>query len=708
MSHPRLLVVTSCTGEKRFKPDNPLTLSDFRDEGRLQEREKALSEFTVPAAEMYAGQQHLLVMEGVRLLREAFGQKSIDLAILSAGYGLISEDRVIAPYDVTFQTMKASEIDEWGQSLGIRQAFEITIKDYDLILVLLGEHYLRSLALPVQTRADQTLVFLASHGSKRYVRDSSAKTVILPLSNEEAKQFRCSLIGLKGWIFREFAKVSIREPGWLQRAWEQPQIFADFLQPSQIQLELPLFLPEIKRPKNKKSRRKYQQYAKDELIPIPDDIPVAPNRNFGMQYFIPDWEDRVDPNYDFLRDSHTPDRNSYFDDVYAHEIFNGAANYDGVLVSKTVLEDRKKHWEYLNGVGIHKFLRFDGKIMGDCGAFNYIKQEKPPFETDEIIDYYERLGFDYGVSIDHLIVGKFAEEGCREKRYELTLNNAQEFLEKHRERNRKFIPIGAVQGWNPESYANAVNRVIEMGYSDIALGGLARSQTGEILEILKVVSPCLKPDTKLHLFGVARLNAIAAFRHLGVTSFDSAAPLRQAWLDADDNYHTKAKKYAAVRLPEVKTSNVRIKRILESGIADLETLTMLEAEAIKAMREFDAGHLSVEETLEKILAYDRLLELPREGKVDPIKADNRVKKHETLYRELLLEKPWQQCNCKICREIGIEVVIFRNNNRNRRRGFHNTYVFYKHFKELIQSLDQKHLESVSKVTEDAEFCAIST
>jgi len=47
-----------------------------------------------------------------------------------------------------------------------------------------------------------------------------------------------------------------------------------------------------------------------------------------------------------------------------------------------------------------------------------------------------------------------------------------------------------------------------------------------------------------------------------------------------------------------------------------------------------------------------------------------------FYKRTLQEKPWKECDCPICRSIGIEVVIFRGNNRNRRRGFHNTYVFY--------------------------------
>ncbi|MDJ0677359.1 MAG: tRNA-guanine transglycosylase DpdA, partial [Calothrix sp. MO_167.B42] len=177
-------------------------------------------------------------------------------------------------------------------------------------------------------------------------------------------------------------------------------------------------------------------------------------------------------------------------------------------------------------------------MMGDCGAFGYIKQEEPPYNTVEILDYYEKLGFNYGVSIDHLIVGQFAQSGVREKRYNLTLRNAEEFISKHQNIGYNFTPIGVAQGWNPQKYAEAVKALVEMGYEYIAIGGVARTPTKEILEILQEVSQHLTPTTKLHLFGVGRIDALPYFRHLGVTSFDSASPLRKAWFDAKENYHT--------------------------------------------------------------------------------------------------------------------------------------------------------------------------
>ena len=47
--------------------------------------------------------------------------------------------------------------------------------------------------------------------------------------------------------------------------------------------------------------------------------------------------------------------------------------------------------------------------MGDCGAFSYAAQPTPPFEPDDVIDFYEGCEFDQGIAIDHVIFGYRAE-----------------------------------------------------------------------------------------------------------------------------------------------------------------------------------------------------------------------------------------------------------------------------------------------------------
>ena len=51
--------------------------------------------------------------------------------------------------------------------------------------------------------------------------------------------------------------------------------------------------------------------------------------------------------------------------------------------------------------------------------------------------------------------------------------------------------------------------------------------------------------------------------------------------------------------------------------------------------------------------------------------------------ETLNARPWVDDDCVICREVGVETIIFRGNNRNRRRGFHNSFIFYNRFKDIV-------------------------
>ena len=59
----RILIITSCTGEKAVESDEQLTLDDFRQGGvHLKAREKSLAKLQMPAAELYTGQQHVVSM----------------------------------------------------------------------------------------------------------------------------------------------------------------------------------------------------------------------------------------------------------------------------------------------------------------------------------------------------------------------------------------------------------------------------------------------------------------------------------------------------------------------------------------------------------------------------------------------------------------------------------------------------------------------
>src|SRR5688500_9016148 len=123
----RIQVITSCTGEKLYSHENQLNQEDFRNlNGKFKDRENQLTEYKTRAEELYTGQQQVRLMHGINNFREKQGTEFIDLWILSAGYGLISGNSVIVPYECTFQGMKSRELIDWANYLQVgAQAREI-------------------------------------------------------------------------------------------------------------------------------------------------------------------------------------------------------------------------------------------------------------------------------------------------------------------------------------------------------------------------------------------------------------------------------------------------------------------------------------------------------------------------------------------------------------------------------------------------------
>ncbi len=416
----------------------------------------------------------------------------------------------------------------------------------------------------------------------------------------------------------------------------------------------------------------------------------------------------VDPEYDFLNDRPSPNRKDrWVHDRFAHEFFPEPI-FDGMLVSKASLTPTAERRIRQAG-GIRAFTRLNSAIpiMGDCGAFTYLLAEEPVYTMQQVIDYYQEFGIDYGVSLDHLAfitvemlekalengkikqkwwTGKTTEQ-IQAERFELTLQNAQTLLDLHVQQKPNFIPIGIAQGGTPELYYEAVERLIKMGYRHLALGGLVKSKDKEIIAILEKIRPLIKDGIQLHIFGVARLSLVPHFMRLGVTSADSSSPLRRAFLGSgEDNYWTAdGQKYAAIRVPLVKSSHNKrgvdsVKEVLQrNGNLSVESLADLEQETLRLLRAYDKEESTLDETLEAVLTYDKLYGIERD--------------YTAAYHRTLTDKPWQQCDCAICREVGVEVIIFRGNNRNRRRGFHNVKVFYDQFRRVVENPAEYEVQS---------------
>ncbi|NIM97172.1 MAG: queuine/archaeosine tRNA-ribosyltransferase, partial [candidate division Zixibacteria bacterium] len=197
----KILIITSCTAEKRYKPKKQLTQTDFllRGTEAFLRREEELSAYQLPARKMYTGQQHVRLIRGLELMRKACPEATIELKIVSAGYGLLDEESAIVPYELTFQNMRSRELREWADFLQLPKKILSKFSDYDLTFVLLGEEYLKALAFPETLDHKGVLVFLTSKGGLRYL-PSGSNILPITLDKSDARRLGAGLVALKGRV----------------------------------------------------------------------------------------------------------------------------------------------------------------------------------------------------------------------------------------------------------------------------------------------------------------------------------------------------------------------------------------------------------------------------------------------------------------------------------------------------------------------------
>lgn len=398
-----------------------------------------------------------------------------------------------------------------------------------------------------------------------------------------------------------------------------------------------------------------------------------------MKYFFPDSQDFVDPLFNFETEKHQSLRVIQRDDVYAHHLL--AKPYDGLLISKAIVDGlpgKTNKTRYSRGQryrlyreGAHQFFRLSQsyEVMGDSGAFSYIKEETPPYTTDDLINFYVNTRVNSGVSLDHVVIG-YADTNRElplemkakySARVELSLCNAELFLSQ--QRNYPFIPYGVAQGWDKASYIESVSALKSMGYKHITIGGIVTLDSIQICDLLDQIHEKVPGEYGIHLLGIGRQDILPHLASRNVISVDSTTPLKQSFLSEKHNFRLKGDTYCAIRLPQ-SFGNTRVKNAISSGQIKQENVLQLEKNALQAVRLYGQYQLGVEDTLHAIQAYEKLV-FNREGNLND------------EYSRTLIARPWEQCGCNICKAIGIEVLVFRGTERNKRRAFHNLQDFYK-------------------------------
>ncbi len=135
-----------------------------------------------------------------------------------------------------------------------------------------------------------------------------------------------------------------------------------------------------------------------------------------MRFYVPEWEDHVDAEYDFVTDEHSALNRSERNLAYIWDIFDRDPDrtpIDGVLISREQIEESPSRARRLREHGVYD-APDDGTTLAipdwlptisDCGAWGYKDLPFPPYGNREMLDFYEQLEVDVGVTIDHLVLG---------------------------------------------------------------------------------------------------------------------------------------------------------------------------------------------------------------------------------------------------------------------------------------------------------------
>lgn len=420
-----------------------------------------------------------------------------------------------------------------------------------------------------------------------------------------------------------------------------------------------------------------------------------------MKFVFADSLDFVDPAYDFVADRNGARRAVHRDDQFPHE-FLEEAPYDGILVSRGIVGDALISGKYTEAQlmrfrreGARRFLRYPEEeypgsmMMGDCGAFTYRNMPEPPYHAEDTVEFYSDGSFSHGCSPDHLIFD--FDEAHRERspkdvpddvrrRFGITLQNATEFLEASKRLGRRFTPMGVIQGWSATSMAEAAADLARMGYDYLAVGGTVPLKIEQLRRALAAVRDALPPHVRLHVLGFGKIEHLADLERHGVASFDTTSPLVRAFKDARKNYWMRSPTgdlsyYTAIRIPQAIENN-RLKHKALEGRLNQEQVRRLEDAALEGVRRLARREASLDEALDAVMAYWEQLNWDDEA--SPTRRAEALERQRKTYARTLADRPWETCGCRVCREGGVEALIFRSSNRNKRRGMHNLHVFHRH------------------------------
>lgn len=199
MDEIKVLIITSCSGEKKISIDNPALAKDIDNIELRIKKEEELDKYKLKAHEMFISNQNIMLSEAINNV------KNIEISYLSSAYGIIDKDDFVIPYEINFSVISLNEIDKRSEFLRINEEVYYKCKKYDLVFFLLNSEYIRFLNLPLNLSEKTKQIFIVSNKDDKFL--SNVENIYyLSFSMDEIYKLNMHISDFRGNIIKFICK----------------------------------------------------------------------------------------------------------------------------------------------------------------------------------------------------------------------------------------------------------------------------------------------------------------------------------------------------------------------------------------------------------------------------------------------------------------------------------------------------------------------
>ena len=183
---------------------------------------------------------------------------------------------------------------------------------------------------------------------------------------------------------------------------------------------------------------------------------------------------------------------------------------------------------------LHEYVKFDGPLMLDSGAFNFQKHTEISINPLDVLSIGIELGADMSVVLDHPFPPK-PKRGERSRRWKNTVENTRSMFEElkcwagHLPDNFQLMPV--LHGHNTRTLKRSLSNIIEIWGKDppiVGIGSLAPlARNGSKRIVIDTICTVrrLLPNAHIHCFSLGSALLMLFAFYCGADTVDS-----QTWI----------------------------------------------------------------------------------------------------------------------------------------------------------------------------------